>query len=103
VKLLAYLLSLYLLVLPAIPCCVTDDCTDELVTGKKVHQSNEENEESKACSPFALCGNCTGFTIADENLEVCPISLPLKIELNDYISFRFPRYISFFWQPPKLA
>jgi hypothetical protein len=103
VKLLAYILSLYLLVLPAIPCCATDDCNDAEVTEQKAHQTKKENESSNACSPFAMCGNSAGFTITEENLAVCPLALPFSIEFNDFISYRFPQYISFFWKPPRLA
>jgi hypothetical protein len=91
-----------MLILSAVPCCATDNCNDKTEQSPS-DKNHKHNDDCKNCSPFALCGNCTGFTI---NAFPFVVDAPVwQIEKNftGYITSYFPPYFSSFWQPPKLG
>jgi hypothetical protein len=65
--------------------------------------SHKHNDDCKNCSPFALCGNCTGFTINAFPFHIDSLVMPQAQNFVGYISLYFPQYFSSFWQPPKLG
>jgi hypothetical protein len=95
-KVLAFILSLYVLTL-SVPLCY-DVC-------------NVENNESQTgqhdcadcCSPFSLCNTCVGFVVAD---ITCADAHPQKLFAKIHIyELRIYTDISLdgIWQPPKFA
>jgi hypothetical protein len=106
VKYLCLLLSLFVLLISAAPCC-SDDCGQ---TEGKVAQADQpgdsqpESDDCKPCSPFLTCGSCTGFIkpIPTPTFQVEAIGY--QTELVDAYHFSFyPLVPSFFWQPPKIG
>ncbi len=102
-KHLAYILSLYILVLLAIPCAdvPTDNSLSkvELSSNATHHPQNDLDH----CSPFCTCSCCA-----------CPVVFQCFISHFDWVSFP-PEHVSTyssvyifsfctsFWQPPKLG
>ena len=100
-KVLAFILSVYLLFLFAIPCCTFDNCSKEKTSQETKHESNKD--DCGNCSPFFTCTGCSGFTVSIENnnLEIAPAFSPHQYA--GYILAGISDVHYDFWQPPKLA
>ncbi len=100
-KVIAFILSAYLLYLFAVPCCSFDNCPNE----KTVEQSSPNNEDENCgnCSPFFTCTGCSGFTVSFEtaNIEIIPTFSGQQYA--GYILSAIPDVHYDFWQPPKLG
>jgi hypothetical protein len=106
VKYRCLLLSLFVLLVSAAPCC-SDDCgpgEDPVAQTNQPGDSHPENDDGKTCSPFLTCGSCSGF--------IKPLPAPTfqieimgyQTELVDAYHFSFyPLVSSSFWQPPKIG
>ena len=101
-KVFAFILSLYILILVAIPC--VDVPPNHALQKNELSQNanSHHHNDSDTCSPFCVCSCC-----------VSPIShLIYRVSFTCYSSTRiqFNTYTSFFtsyntasiWQPPKL-
>lgn len=100
-KVVAFILSAYLLILLTVPCCAFDNCREE----KKSQQNNQGKGDGDCgnCSPFFTCPGCSGFTVSfqENNLEI--ISSFSDQQYAGYILAIIPDVHCDFWQPPKLA
>jgi len=100
-KVIAFILSAYLLFLFAIPCCTFDNCSEE----KTAQASDHENGDGDCgnCSPFFTCTGCSGFTVSTDNnhLEIIPTFSGQQYA--GYILSSIPEVHYDFWQPPKLG
>ena len=100
-KVIAFILSAYLLFLFAVPCCSFDNCSEE----KTAKEANHEKEDGDCgtCSPFFTCTGCSGFTVSVEisNFEIIP-SFTAQ-QYAGYILSLIPDIHYDFWQPPKLV
>ena len=100
-KVVAFLLSAYLLFLFAIPCCTFDNCPEDKIAQEANHEKGDG--DCGSCSPFFTCTGCSGFTVSFEitNLEIAPVfSGP---QYTGYILSSIPDVHYDFWQPPKLV
>ncbi len=102
VKIFTFIFTFYILLLSTVPCCAVDNCNDQTEQSKS-NDTHKHNDDCKNCSPFALCGNCADFTITTNSIQ-----LGTPQQLSDpafpyYKQIYFPRYISSFWQPPKIC
>ena len=100
-KVVAFILSAYLLFLFAVPCCAFDNCPED----KTAQEANHEKGDGDCgtCSPFFTCTGCSGFTVSFEitNLEIAP---PVSgQQYTGYILSSIPDVHYDFWQPPKLV
>jgi hypothetical protein len=104
-KLFSYILSFYLLLLPAIPCCVADNCADEKTEKKTslTKNSNEPSDDCGNCSPFFSCSCCAIATIAYELQQpgIATINIPAVYAV--YMELPLPEVNYNFWQPPKIG
>jgi hypothetical protein len=100
-KLIASILSVYLVFLLAIPCCSFDNCPDDKMEQSASHEKGDE--ECGNCSPFFTCTGCSGATLSVENgnFEIFPLMANPKF--TGYILSFIPDVHYDFWQPPKLA
>lgn len=103
VKLLCMLLSLYVVLLSAKPCCADKDCK----RSAKQEQSNKRSDQERecaGCSPFFTCGNCAGFIVT----QLVLLHLPLIIEsmaehVSTYQQPRLEKVALSVWLPPELS
>lgn len=101
-KIICLILSLYVIILSAKPCCTDNNC---VALGKeKTSKQVPAGKDCLGCSPFFTCGSCVGFITG----KAVVISLPVVIEsiTNEYAAYRQPRVIkvsSAIWLPPKLS
>jgi len=102
-KILALILSIYVLVLTGMPCCAYA-CKQE---GAKKEQSQpKEHKQEKdcdncTCSPFFSCQNCGGFVVQPA-INIPKILIHTKDPVyNIYKQNSYQEYITHFWQPPR--
>ena len=100
-KVIAFILSAYLLFLFAIPCCTFDNCPEE----QTAMEANQEKEGGDCgnCSPFFTCTGCSGFTVSFEITHLEIVSAFSTNHYAGYILSSIPDVHYDFWQPPKVA
>jgi hypothetical protein len=99
VKYLSIILALYVLLLSIKP-CLGDDNDTSVKTEQSSHQDKDCND---VCSPFFICGTCSGFTL---NISLVNFSAtPFFIESNypDYKQSSLSEVFISIWQPPKIS
>ncbi|MES2003777.1 MAG: DUF6660 family protein [Bacteroidota bacterium] len=101
-KFLTLVLSLYILLLATVPCCAANNCREksELSTADT---GGSQKENCNNCSPFALCGSCSGFAQQMVLLQVETPQQPVSVDYHDFVFLYFPPSFSSFWQPPRLS
>ena len=99
-KWVGFILSLYILVSVAIPCCVFDACEEEEKTEQ--YAQNESEENCNDCSPFSFCSITNTFTVNTINTSIGPVELS-KPFYNNYYQFSTLEYHSSLFQPPRLS
>jgi hypothetical protein len=104
---MAFILSVFVLFLATIPCCLADDCTDEAVSTEQTAGSNDKQSgadtDCDLCSPFYSCHTCPGFAFTNTSPKM---PLVLLVGIKSYISYSQNSLFSFtasIWQPPKIA
>ena len=101
----SFILILLILLLSSSPCCAGDECCNE--TGAACSENTDDNHPSeepvKSCSPFMVCGSCSGFVVIASNPDINPepiLTEDLKIPFSQkYLDC----YCLKFWQPPKIS
>lgn len=111
-KLVSFILSVYVLLLSVQPCCTEDNCTDEVTVAateqaaaprEDVPKLPLEKECDTHCSPFYTCGSCAGFTPAIA-LYVMPSSIITTTHATfGYTTSLFSEVEHAIWQPPKIS
>jgi hypothetical protein len=103
VKLLVAIFSLYILLLPAVPCRDTKECKEAIGTEKKASTGNHKEHE-EACSPFCNC-TCCGQVVAPL-LQLNRVAIIKLIARRQQQFYRDSSLLSCFlgtiWQPPKV-
>lgn len=99
-KYIAVILSVYVMVLTAIPCndvhAGTNSATLELA-----EQSQNHTSDVDLCSPFCFCHCCQTLSFPSffngllSNVEVVALNITFK-------ESRFSNHFSSIWQPPKI-
>jgi hypothetical protein len=106
VKLLAFIFSWYILLLPALPCADSKECkpADKTVVAAAGCQGQQHQHEDEACSPFCACACCgqvytSGFQLNKSN----PTKPATQKQQYFYTSASLSsRYLGTIWQPPKV-
>lgn len=100
-KVIAFILSAYLLFLFAVPCCTFDECAEDKTALRSDHE--EGDDDGGSCSPFFTCTGCSGFTVSSEATNLGIISSFSGQQYAGYILSSIPDVHYDFWQPPKLG
>ena len=100
-KYFAFILSVYVLVLTAIPCVdVPKDDNLHKIELSNTTSDHHENDHD-ICSPFCTCDCCVSPIITNSNIQLTcvPITQTLESEYNN--SFISSPFVTI-WQPPKV-
>ena len=100
-KFAGYILSFYLILLAAVPCCTIDNCPDDQTEQTADHE--EGDEDCGTCSPFFNCEGCAAATIAYELPQfefIAPVTSPVYAI---YQQHSLSQIELDFWQPPKIS
>ncbi|MEN0053415.1 MAG: hypothetical protein AAGC65_07085 [Mucilaginibacter sp.] len=105
-KLLCLLLSLFVVLLSARPCCADNDCRVNASAVKKDQVSKNTSPEKTCpgCSPFFSCGSCAGFVVTKRvthNLKL--IAEHRVVTYAPYQQPNLKEVAQAIWQPPQLS
>ncbi|MFZ6037577.1 MAG: DUF6660 family protein [Bacteroidota bacterium] len=99
-KYLAVILSMYVMVLTAIPCNDVHAANTNSVSLELSEQSPNQTNDVDLCSPFCFCHCCQTLSFPSffngllSNVEVVALNITFK-------ESRFSNHFSSIWQPPK--
>ena len=99
-KILCFILSIFIISVSTIPCCTNDDCIED---GNTITQTKSHEDSCSTCSPFLTCGTCLGFIFqCNEIVFQTPI---VSIDKNAISRTKFfvANGIAKIWQPPKIS
>jgi len=103
-KILCFILSLYVLLLVTSPCCSDENCDDDM---KKEyvdnHSQDHEDNDNDTCSPFFTCGTCSGFVFTRMEVDFKEVAFVKHIIACVYKSQFVSDFFSKIWQPPKIS
>ena len=102
VRLLSFILSIYILVLSAVPCCLHDSCNDDQAIENTNHPDDHNKKEGcGACSPF-FCHSCSAGCIVPEIVNYSVATIPyVPATYNSIFTSRVcSHYSGFCRQPP---
>jgi len=102
---LAFLLSVIILLLATIPCCLADNCYE---VETPTEQSNKQKDTGKEkdcnlCSPFFRCHDCNGFAFANAMPKIILLFFPERMIYPVYCQNFVLKFAPSIWQPPKIA
>jgi hypothetical protein len=102
-RLFAFILSLFILVLSIVPCSDDEDCKEGIELTAD-HSGHDHEEDS--CTPFCAC-SCCGCAALILSAPVIHVTLK-EVEVftstaTSYHSDFTSNYFYSIWQPPKLS
>lgn len=106
VKLLTFILGLYVLALPCMPCMDNDECNEPVTVSvsQPADQHNHQDEE-EACAPFCNCACCGHIvTSSVHTLKITAVKPGAAKRLPSYynsISLSSDHFGNI-WQPPRV-
>lgn len=100
-KVIAFILSAYLLFLFAVPCCSFDNCPEDKTAQTQEHEKGDG--DCGTCSPFFTCTGCSGFTVSVSVIDHEFVPFLSNNQYPVYIIGSVPDVSYDFWQPPKLG
>jgi len=101
-KLLGYILSVYIMTLVAIPCFdihVENDCDHVEITH---NMAENEHNNANHCSPFCLCECCPSPVLMKNNLMLYFGTPFVQKHITEFSSVYISSSLFSIWQPPKL-
>jgi len=97
---IAFILSIYVLVLTAIPCIDLHDASFGSAHQSEQHQHENEGDH---CSPFCTC-SCCATAVIIQDIPVQPNSFAfIEKQYSFYCSGFYDGPEANIWQPPKIA
>lgn len=102
-KIIAYILSFYILLLTAIPCI--DVPQDNALHKTELSQKTTDNHHNKAdnCSPFWPCNCCIPPVISQAYILQFNCFSYSQKHFAEYKSAHISNLSSAIWQPPKIG
>ncbi|WP_162996315.1 hypothetical protein [Mucilaginibacter celer] len=103
-KLLCLLLSVFVLVLTAKPCCSDYDCRAQLSPQKEHAGKSAKEKECPGCSPFFTCGSCVGFIVSKPlSFNTVVVAQTASVVYSRYNQPLIQSVALSVWQPPKIG
>lgn len=104
-KLVCLILSFYVLLLSAKPCCADNDCQVKIPKKKELASKVPVKEkECPGCSPFFTCGSCVGFIVAKVFKINSPIVPENQIQYHTVYQQPYIEKVALsIWLPPKIS
>jgi len=104
VKLLIAIFSLYILLLPAVPCSDTKECKEAAATDAQAQGGKHKEHEDEACSPFCNCSCCGQVFTPVLQLNRAAIVKLIPQRQQQFYQDRSlsSDFLGTIWQPPKV-
>jgi hypothetical protein len=102
VKLLTTIFSVYILILSALPCCETGDCTGKKELSVSVSFADADHGD-EACTPFCACA-CCSFQFS-KTCNCIKLKSPefFAVYHSTEINLQLSEIYLPIWQPPQLS
>lgn len=102
-KVICLILSLYIFS-SSVYCCSDADCDNEIKTEQASdHDEHDDSGSCNTCSPFLVCGSCTGFIFSNIFLVLQPFVVNIEKLTTPLIPEISQNYFAEIWQPPKVS
>ena len=104
VKIIAFIFSLYILLLSGMPCTDAQDCNLPTTTQMSATQSHDNHQhESEHCPPLCHCSCCSVAVSKLPTFALVYKKLPLanQLKFSFYHSHHTSGFLEAVWQPPK--
>lgn len=103
-KIICFILSLYVFSLSTVPCCSGNDCSDDTNTEHtQDHSHHHDDNNDNTCSPFLNCGTCSGFVFSKLEIDFEEFYFIMDKSVVVHKSQFIDHYFAKFWQPPKIG
>src|SRR4030095_2349870 len=102
-KLFGRILSVYMIILAVVPCCLLDNCPDDKTLTEQTGGHQPGDKDCGSCSPFFNCGQCATATVTMETMSINYALSEVKPVYTEFTSPSIPDLQYEFWQPPKLG
>jgi hypothetical protein len=109
VKFLIFFLSIMVLALSTVPCCVIEKNPVAVIkTGTKNTQGKPQQGSDGCCdncSPFVTCGSCAGFFVPKHIMVAFPTTA-IETRIKAPLSYQQPflkDVVLSIWLPPKIG
>lgn len=102
----AFIFSLYITLLAAVPCCAFDNCPDDKATTEHAADAHEQGDEDGCgtCSPFFNCSTCNVSFVSNTPFVFDVILAGTTThQQSHYASAVISSTSGKIWQPPKTA
>ncbi|MCU0423751.1 MAG: hypothetical protein MUC81_13170 [Bacteroidia bacterium] len=100
------ILSIYIIILAAVPCCVFDNCPEDKTTTEQIAQNNHDQGDEDGCgtcSPFFNCNTCTtSFIVSQDFFNFTPVGVANSAKIQ-YAQDIPTSIVGKIWQPPKIS
>ena len=104
VKVVSYLLSIYILILACMKCEDTycyDHVDRQINVTTQTHSS--QGQQNDCCSPLCSCACCSNSVTLINKISTTFISFPSKISFGYYATPSTAQLVVSIWQPPKIS
>ncbi len=103
-KLLCSIISLLVLYLSTVNCCLEDHCDDASALADNCEHSHDHtDDDGNMCSPFLTCGACTGFTLSKVTFVFEKVHFRReKMRTKHHFHFT-DDFFAKIWHPPKIS
>lgn len=103
-KVIALLISIYILYLVSLPCMDGAACVDNQHSEQTTHHDQgDEHNHADGCSPFCICACCSVTVIITTfHFESDHSYIPVEVNIPQKQGFSSTDF-QFIWQPPQLS
>jgi len=102
VKVIYFILALYVSALSVYP-CYEDDCVNEFSIANHTDEADHEEEDTDPCTPFCISACCTIHVFCSPQFNSLPVFQKAVTQNSNYTITFAPLVVVSIWQPPKLA
>ena len=101
-KLLTFMLTVYMLLLSCMPCNDSSDCSAEEKVSITINSTDHDNhDDEENCTPFCVCA-CCAVPVFQSSAAIAIQKFSQQIVLNNYKEDKFfSTSFSNIWQPPR--
>lgn len=100
-KTLVVLLLIVITAGTVVPCCVVDNCNDEMAATATSHSN--ENDEKGNCSPFFACGTCAHAIEIISPVQLVPMENQVRTTHFHFYLSGLSTYHHSLFQPPRVS
>lgn len=106
-KVFAFFMAIYILVLSAVPCSdVHNECNDKNSKTGLTQNHDHQQDKDDNCSPFCIC-TCCSASVVFLDFALFQIKIPNEFSITEKLTIRNFSFVSNYfgniWQPPKIT